>query len=79
MDEGRSQRSKEFMYCLITGSGALDNIIIVPIDLVLQSLQIKKEQQSKKDQPMWEETISHVQKDIEWVHDIISLMVKTVL
>lgn len=59
------KRSKEFMYCLITGSGALDNIIIVPIELVLQSLQIKKEQQSKKDQPMWEETISHVQKDIE--------------
>ena len=37
------ERCQQFMHCLLTGAGALDNIIIVPIDLVLQSLKLKME------------------------------------
>ena len=37
------KRCQEFMHCLLTGAGALDNIIVVPIDLVLLSLKQKME------------------------------------
>ncbi len=59
------KRSKEFMYCLLTGAGALDNIIIVPIGLVLKSLKLKMERQTDISKDIWDATISVIEKDQE--------------
>jgi len=59
------KRCKEFMYCLLTGAGALDNIIIVPVDLVLISLRKKMEKQSEIPKEIWEATISVINDDKE--------------
>ena len=57
------KRCQQFMYCLLTGAGALDNIIIVPIDLVLQSLKLKMERQTDIPKDIWDATISVIEKD----------------
>ena len=57
------KRSKEFMNCVITGAGALDNIIIVPIYLVLESLKIKSEIHTDIPKEVWDETIREVEND----------------
>ena len=59
------KRSKEFMNCVITGAGALDNIIIVPIELVLKSLKIKAEIHTDIPKEVWDETIREVEYDQE--------------
>ena len=58
------KRSQEFMNCVITGAGALDNIIIVPIDLVLKGLVRKSKQMSNIPKEIWEETIKTVEEDM---------------
>ena len=59
------KRSKEFMNCVITGAGALDNIIIVPIHLVVNSLKIKAEIHTDIPKEVWDETIRKVEYDQE--------------
>ena len=59
------KRSKEFMNCVITGAGALDNIIIVPIHLVVNSLKIKAEIHTDIPKEVWDETIRTVEYDQE--------------
>ena len=59
------KRSKEFMNCVITGAGALDNIIIVPIHLVINSLKIKAEIHTDIPKEVWDETIREVEYDQE--------------
>ena len=59
------KRSKEFMNCVITGAGALDNIIIVPIHLVINSLKIKAEINTDIPKEVWDETIRTVEYDQE--------------
>ena len=51
------KRSKEFMNCVITGAGALDNIIIVPIELVLKSLKRKAEIHTDVPKEVWNEIL----------------------
>ena len=57
------ERCQQFMHCLLTGAGALDNIIIVPIDLVLQSLKLKMERLTDISKDIWNATISVIEKD----------------
>jgi len=57
------KRCQEFMHCLLTGAGALDNIIVVPIDLVLLSLKQKMERQTDISKHIWDATISVIEKD----------------
>jgi len=57
------KRSKEFMNCVITGAGALDNIIIVPIHLVVKGLKIKSEIETHIPKEVWNETIRTVEYD----------------
>ena len=59
------KRSKEFMNCVITGAGALDNIIIVPIHLVVNSLKIKAEIHTDIPKEVWDETIRQIEYDQE--------------
>tara|TARA_B100001057_G_scaffold131210_1_gene130304 strand:- start:1554 stop:3041 length:1488 start_codon:yes stop_codon:yes gene_type:complete len=59
------KRCKEFMYCLLTGAGALDNIIIVPIELVIESLKIKMSRDTDIPKEIWDATISVIEKDKE--------------
>lgn len=59
------KRSKEFMNCVITGAGALDNIIIVPIHLVVNSLKIKAKIHTDIPKEVWDETIRTVEYDQE--------------
>lgn len=59
------KRCKEFMYCVLTGAGALDNIIIVPVDLVLSSLRIKMTKETDIPKEIWDATISVIEKDKE--------------
>ena len=59
------KRSKEFMNCVITGAGALDNIIVVPVELVLKGLERKSRQNPGTPKEIWEETIKQVKYDQE--------------
>ena len=59
------KRSKEFMHCVITGAGALDNIIIVPVKLVLKGLEDKSKIEPDIPKEIWKETIKQVKADQE--------------
>ena len=59
------KRSQEFMNCVITGAGALDNIIVVPVELVLKGLERKSRQNPGTPKEIWEETIKQVKYDQE--------------
>ena len=59
------ERCQGYMHTLFMGAGKVDNIILVPVALVIQSLKIKREQQQHDiPEKTWDEVLGDVQSDI---------------
>lgn len=60
------QRAKEYLYSVLTGASILDQFILVPSSLVLESLKRKAEfDAGDTPEEVWKETINQIKKDID--------------
>lgn len=59
-------RAKQYLHTVLTGAAKLDQFIVVPAELVLQSLKYKaKFDAGKTDPKVWKQVISDIQEDVD--------------